>query len=92
MPDWDNYITVASNGQSGKVTYTKPRGYHHWTCLKCHKWERERIPDQADSAYCHNPGNPITAVCDRCNHGIGTGRIRPKPKRSKSRAPRESRD
>ncbi|MCL0103927.1 hypothetical protein M1O51_04920, partial [Dehalococcoidia bacterium] len=42
MPDWDNYITVASSGQSGEVTYTKPRGYHHWTCLKCHKWERER--------------------------------------------------
>ncbi|MCL0065998.1 hypothetical protein M1N79_03885, partial [Dehalococcoidia bacterium] len=92
MLDWGNYITVASNGQSGKLTYTKPRGYHHWTCLKCHKRERERIPDQADSAYCHNPGNPIMAVCDNCNHGIGTGRIKPKPKRSKRRPPRESRD
>lgn len=91
MPDWDKYITVAGNGQS-KASYTKFRGFHHWTCLKCHKRERERIPDQADSAYCHNPGNPIMAVCDNCNHGVGTGRIKPNPKRRNGRLLKESTD
>ena len=91
MPDWNKYITVKNNGQ-GKLTYTRCRGYHHWTCIKCHRRERERIPDQADDTYRHNPGNPVMAVCDKCNHGIGTGRIRLKPKRPKHQAPKESRD
>jgi len=95
MLDWDKYITVTGNGQS-ELTYSKDRGYHHWTCLKCNKRERERIPDKADSAYTHNPGNPIMAVCDRCNHGSGNGRIKPKPtqptRRKRRPQPKESTD
>ncbi|MCL0038928.1 hypothetical protein M1N46_01605 [Dehalococcoidia bacterium] len=92
MPDWGNYTTVASNGQDSGLTYAKCRGYHHWVCIVCRKRERERIPDQADDTYRHNPGNPVMAICDKCNHGKGTGRIRLAPRRSKRQALKESKD
>ena len=73
--DTKEYITLTVNRQ-GKLTYTKHRGFHHWLCLKCGRQERERIPDQADSEYCHNPANPIMAVCGKCNGGTSTARIK----------------
>ena len=58
------------------LTYRKQRGYHHAVCQLCGKWERERIPDQADPEYKHNPGNPILGLCTRCNGGSPSGAIR----------------
>ncbi len=59
-----------------ELTYRKQRGYHHWICLVCGKRERERIPDQANPEYQHNPGNPVLGVCGRCNGGSPSVGIR----------------
>lgn len=58
------------------LTYRKQRGYHHAVCQLCGKRETERIPDQADPEYKHNPGNPILGLCARCNGGSPSGAIR----------------
>jgi len=69
-----------------KKTYTKRRGYHHWLCLVCGQREGERIPDQADDRYQHNPANPWLGVCGGCNGGspsarisLGNSSLRPQP-------------
>ena len=59
-----------------KLTYTKRRGNHHWVCLVCGKRERQRIPDQAEAEYQHNPGNPILGICGNCNGGSPSAGIR----------------
>jgi len=59
-----------------KKTYTKRRGYHHWLCVACGQREGERIPDQADDRYQHNPANPWLGVCGGCNGGSPSARIR----------------
>ena len=59
-----------------KLTYTKRRGYHHWVCLVCGERERQRIPDQAEADYQHNPGNPILGICGNCNGGSPSAGIK----------------
>jgi len=59
-----------------KLTYQKQKGYHHWLCLVCGDRERERIPDQADDRYAHNPGNAWLGVCGGCNGGSPSAGIR----------------
>jgi len=59
-----------------ELTYRKQRGYHHWVCLVCGKQAKERIPDQADCRYEHNPGNPFVGICGSCNGGIASVGIR----------------
>lgn len=59
-----------------KLTYRKQRGYHHWLCVACGQREGERIPDQADDRYQHNPANPWLGVCGGCNGGSPSARIR----------------
>ena len=59
-----------------RLTYTKQRGYHHWVCQLCGKYARERIPDQADCRFGHNPGNPWLGICGDCNGGSPSAGIR----------------
>lgn len=88
--DHPEYTTASGNGQR---TYNQQRGYWHWICQVCGERGCERIPDQADSQYQNNPGNPVLTVCERCSkYGVNLAMIKlngHKPSKTRERKPKE---
>jgi hypothetical protein len=53
------------------IAFTLNRGRHYVICLKCGKRFSQRIPDQADDQYKHNPANEWLGLCNVCDGGQG---------------------